>query len=110
MEPSEAKELFMRYSKLKSVLRWTEVEVNAIVKELGYLALAITLTGSYVSTTQRLLSDIRQYVPEYHRPRQILLSQKPKRLIHQYSQSVLTTEQVHYFNFIADIRHITECE
>lgn len=32
-------------------------EVDGIVRELGYLALAITLAGSYVSVTARLLSD-----------------------------------------------------
>ncbi len=66
MEPSEAKELFMRYSKLKNISQEVEVEIDAIVKELGYLTLAITIAGAYVSTTPRLSSDIRKYLPEYH--------------------------------------------
>jgi tetratricopeptide (TPR) repeat protein len=91
MEASEAKELFMKYSKLKQVSPDAEEEVPAIVEELGHLALAITLAGSYVSATPRMLSDIRQYLPEYRQRRKILLSEKPKKLIHQYGESVLTT-------------------
>ncbi|KAL9626850.1 MAG: hypothetical protein Q9164_007775, partial [Protoblastenia rupestris] len=91
MEPLEAKELFMKYSKLKAVSQETEEEVDAIVGELGCLALAITLAGSYVLTTPRLSSDIRRYLPEYHQRRQILLNQKPLKLVHQYGESILTT-------------------
>jgi hypothetical protein len=36
------------------------------VEELGRLALAITLAGSYVAATLRLRSAIRLCLPEYH--------------------------------------------
>jgi hypothetical protein len=88
LEVAEAVELFCRCSKLQ---RPQEQEVLAIVKELGCLALAISLAGAYVAATPRLKADIRQYLPEYQERRKILLSQKPKRHIHQYRESVLTT-------------------
>jgi hypothetical protein len=68
-----------------------ENEVKRIVKELEYLALAITLAGTYVAHTPRLMSNIRQYLPEYYRRRQELLDRKPRDLVDQYSESVLTT-------------------
>ena len=43
MEPIEAAELFAQTPKLQSMGRDTEMEVALIVRELGYLALAITL-------------------------------------------------------------------
>ena len=48
-------------------------EVAQIVKELEYLALAITLAGSYVSETSRLSSDIGRYLSEYRQRRKELL-------------------------------------
>jgi hypothetical protein len=65
MERLEAKKIFMKYSKLKTVSQETEEEIDAIIGELGYLALAITLAGSCVSTTSRLSSDLRQDLLEY---------------------------------------------
>jgi len=64
MEPWEATELFERSAKMKKAGPDETREINEIVKELGYLALAITLAGSYVSATPRLSSDIRGYLPE----------------------------------------------
>ena len=46
MEPSEATELFRRYAKLTEEGLDVIKEVDGIVRELGYLALAITLAGS----------------------------------------------------------------
>jgi hypothetical protein len=80
---------------------FNEDEVKRIVKELGYLALAITLAGTYVAQTPRLIANIRQYLPEYHQRRRELLNQKPRDLVDQYSDSVLTTWESS-FRAIAD--------
>jgi hypothetical protein len=88
LETAEAVELFCRCSKLQSP---QEQEVLAIVEQLGCLALAISLAGAYIAATPRLRSDIHQYLLEYQERRKILLNQKPKRHIHQYGESVLTT-------------------
>ena len=82
MEVAQAAELFHRYSRLPRDNPGTEDDVLAIVKELGYLALAITLAATYVGTTPRLQSNIKAYLPEYRQRRQKLLSQKPESLIH----------------------------
>ena len=95
MEPSEAAELFIRCAKLKTNSQ-AGIEVEIIVKELGYLALAITLAGSYVSMTPRLSSDLKGFLPEYRQRRKALLGQKPKRLIHQYGESVLGTWEISF--------------
>jgi len=91
METSEATELFLRYAKLTEERPDVTKEVDEIVGELGYLALAITLAGSYVSVTARLSSDIRMYLPQYRQRRKELLRRRAKRHIHQYGESVLST-------------------
>ena len=91
MEPPEAVELFQRYAKIRERGQDITTEVAQIVNELGYLALAITLAGSYVSVTGRLSSDIRQYLLEYRERRKELLRRWAKRHIHQYGESVLST-------------------
>ena len=91
MEPSEARELFRRYAKLTEEGLDMTREVDKIVRELGYLALAITLAGSYVSVTPRLSSDIGRYLPEYRQRRKELLQRRATRHIHQYGESVLST-------------------
>jgi GTPase SAR1 family protein len=82
MEPPEALELFARCAKMKEKSQDIIAEVARIVKEVGYLALAITLSGSYVSVTPRLSSDIRKYLPEYRQRRKELLRQRAKQHIH----------------------------
>ena len=89
MTPVEAAELFTKSAKLNHMGQ--EKEVASIIQELGYLALAITLAGSYVAATPRLRSDIRQYLSDYRTQRKRLLSRKPTRYIHQYGESVLGT-------------------
>ena len=97
MEEAQAVELFYRYSQLNRNHQEIEnEEVKAIVKEFGYLALAVTLAGTYVGQTPRLQSDIKAYLPEYQLRRRELLSQTLERLIHQYSESVLTTWETSY--------------
>jgi hypothetical protein len=105
MEPAEATELFIRCAKLKSPSPEVKREAASIVEELGYLALAIALAGAYISATPRLFSNISEYLPEYHRRRKELLGHKPKQLIHQYGESVLTTWET---TFSAIARHTPE--
>lgn len=96
MEEAQAAELFYRYSRLGRDNYGIEHEVKAIVKELGHLALAVTLASTYMGRTPRLQSDITVYLPEYGRRRRELLKRKPESLIHQYSESVLTTWETSY--------------
>ena len=91
MEPPEAVALFGRYAKLQQEGQEIRKEVAQIVKELGHLALAIALAGSYISVTPRLSSDIRRYLPEYRQRRKELLRQRAKQHIHRYGESVLST-------------------
>ena len=91
MEPSEAVALFRRCAKLQEEGQEIRTEMAQIVKELGYLALAINLAGSYISVTHRLSSDIRKYLPEYRQRRKELLRQRPQQHIHRYEESVLST-------------------
>jgi tetratricopeptide (TPR) repeat protein len=91
MDEVQATELFYRYSQLPRDDAGIRDEVKAIVRELGCLALAVTLAGSYVGTTQRLQSHVKGYLVEYRQRRRELLKRKPERLVHQYSESVLTT-------------------
>ena len=82
MEPPEAIELFQRYAKIKDKGQDIATEAAQIVKELGYLALAITLAGLYISVIARLLSDIRRYLPKYQLRRKELLRQRAIRYIY----------------------------
>jgi hypothetical protein len=66
-------------------------EIMLIAQELRYLALAITLAGSYVAATPRLGSDFRSYLPECRERRKQLLGMKARKLIHRYGESVLST-------------------
>ena len=71
-------------------------KVLQIVAELGKLALAITLAGSYVAAIPRLRSDVRLFPPEYRERRKQLLSMKARKLIHQYGESMLSTWEVSF--------------
>ena len=99
MEITEATALFSKAAKLDPK-RENEAIIEEIVNELGRLALAINLAGTYISNTPRLQWNLRQYLDEYRERRKKLLSQKPIRLVHQYGQSVLTTWET-TFNAIA---------
>ena len=76
-ELSEAVELFQRCAKIKEKGQDVEVEVGQMVKELGFLALAVTLAGSYVSMTPRMSSNIPGYLPGYSQWRKELLCRRP---------------------------------
>ena len=91
MEPLEATELFQRAAKMTAIGPEARSEIGRIVEELGYLALAITLAGSYVSVTPRLSSDVGRYLPEYRQRRKELLQRRPKQHVHRYGASVLST-------------------
>lgn len=71
-------------------------EAQRIVNELGRLALAINLAGSYISNTPRILMDISQYLLEYHDRRKTLLGQKSSQLRDKYRESVLSTWEVSF--------------
>ena len=96
MESWEATELFKRSAKIREVDASKAREIDEIVRELGSLALAITLAGSYVSVTPRLSSDLKRYLPEYCQRRKELLDRRPKQYIHRYSESVLRTWEASY--------------
>jgi hypothetical protein len=81
IQPVEAAELFRTSAKLGQRGLELEKDVLLIIQELGYLALAITLVGSYVAAIPPLRSDIRLYLTEYRERRKKLLSIKVKKLI-----------------------------
>jgi len=105
MTDLEAVDLFHKSSQIRHYGQETEDEIKDIVKELGHFALAINLAGTYVAKTPRLMSDLKQYLPEYHQRRRELLSRKPEKLIHQYGESVLTTWET---SFLAIHHHCPE--
>ncbi|KAF7446623.1 hypothetical protein A1F99_099140 [Pyrenophora tritici-repentis] len=96
MEAGQAAELFQKYAKIPEYNMTTKDEILCIVKELGCLALAVTLAATYVGSTPRLQSNIEAYLPEYRQRRRELLLRKPVSLVHQYSESVLTTWETSY--------------
>lgn len=91
MTSEEAIALFQKQARLRNVTPQQEEQISTIVQELGHLALAITLAGSYVATTPRLRGDLSRYLPEYQNRRRELLAQRPSQLVHRYGESVLTT-------------------
>jgi tetratricopeptide (TPR) repeat protein len=91
MEEAEAAELFRTSAKLAKTGLEVEKEIILIIHELGYLALAIALAGSYIAATPRLRLNIRSYLPEYRERRKQLLGIKGSMLIHRYGESVLST-------------------
>lgn len=96
MEAGQAAELFQKYARIYHNGVSTKDKVLCIVKELGCLALAVTLAATYVGRTPRLQSNIKAYLPEYRERRRELLQRKPESLVHQYSESVLTTWETSY--------------
>jgi tetratricopeptide (TPR) repeat protein len=96
MEAGQAAELFQKYARIHHNAGSTKDEILCIVRELGCLALAVTLAATYVGSTPRLQSNIKAYLPEYRQRRRELLRRKPESLVHQYSESVLTTWETSY--------------
>ena len=96
LEETQARELFCKCSGLENLAsKWKE-EMGLIVKELGYLALAITLAGSYVSHKPRLLSHLPDYLEEYRQQRKRVLDTKPSKVVHRYEHSVMATWEMSY--------------
>jgi tetratricopeptide (TPR) repeat protein len=95
LEEVHAVDLFFRCAEIPRREK-TEAEVEVIVKELGCLALAITIAGTYVSQTPRLSSNLPAYLEEYHQRRKDLLDEQPDELIHRYDHSVMTVWETSY--------------
>ena len=93
---AEARDLFLRRSKLPSPSGEVCEEVDEITKELGFFALAISLAAAYVSETPRLRRNPGGYLDEYKRRRKALLERRPKAHVDQYGASVLTTWETSY--------------
>ena len=92
-------ELFSQYSQLRRDDQVIKGKIKETIKELGYLALAITLAATYVGRTRRLQSDIKQYVPEYRQRRRELLNRKPENLIHQYKEASVLMTMLSFLSF-----------
>ena len=93
MEPGQALELFYKSSGLNVRSAKMTEDVESIVNELGRLALAVNLAGTYVRETPELQSDLSKYLKEYrlHQRRCDILGLKPNQQTHRYNESVLTT-------------------
>lgn len=89
MEDDQAAKLFKKRSKM-DCKDHDEATIHEIVGELGYLALAVSLSGTFVYNTALLKLNLRKYLDEYRKRRKEILARKPSRLIHQYGESVLT--------------------
>jgi tetratricopeptide (TPR) repeat protein len=96
LEEAQAIELFVRCSQIANIPQEKEEHIRIIVKELGYLALAITLAGSYVSQKPRLSSHLPYFLEEFHQERKRLLRIKPTKIIHQYQHSMITAWEISY--------------
>lgn len=94
MADGEAVQLFQKCAKLGQTSEKIQQAISEIVEELGYLALAVTLAGSYVRETPRLAANISLYLPEYRTRRDQLLSRSAHLNIHGYSDSVLSTWEI----------------
>ena len=97
MEEEEALQLLRNSSGLDSQqLGSSEVEdMRKIIRELGSFALAIQLTGSYISQTPRIQTDLSKYLPEYRKRRKQLLENAPG-LAEQYTMSVISSWEVSF--------------
>ncbi|KAJ9652261.1 hypothetical protein H2198_008471 [Neophaeococcomyces mojaviensis] len=96
MTEQEAVDLFRQCANLLPKSEHDEHEVLTIVKELGCLALAVTLAGSYVREDPEISLNLGLYLSEFQQRRAQLLSQRPHRLVHQYGESVLSTWEISY--------------
>jgi hypothetical protein len=96
LEEAQAVDLFFRCAEIPRTIERTEAEVKVIVKELGCLALAITIARTYVSQTPRLSSNLPAYLEDYRQQRQELLDEQPDELIHEYGHSVMTVWETSY--------------
>ncbi|EXL39944.1 hypothetical protein FOCG_17446 [Fusarium oxysporum f. sp. radicis-lycopersici 26381] len=96
LEDSQSVELFLTCAEIRPPRDNVVAEAEFIVKELGYLALAISMAGKYVSQTPRLSSNLPSYLNEFRYRRQALLSETPDELVARYHHSVMTVWETSY--------------
>lgn len=96
MDEEEAVQLFCRCAKISRLTNDKEQEVRTIVKELGFLALAVMLAGSYVSESPRLQSNLSLYLNDYRHHRKRILSRKARSVVHGYRDSMLSAWEMSF--------------
>lgn len=96
MTEAEAIDLFWLCANLTLKREEHEQELSTIVKELGYLALVVTLAGSYVHEDPEMSMNLSLYLVEFEQRRAQFLDQKPHRIVHQYERSVLSTWEISF--------------
>lgn len=87
MELSQAVELFHKSSRIPQDDATVKDEVITIVKELGCIALAVSIAGTQIGRSPWLQSKVTAYLPASD-DFSNLLHQKPEPLVHQYDTSV----------------------
>ncbi|KAH7308419.1 nucleoside phosphorylase domain-containing protein [Stachybotrys elegans] len=95
LEEPQAIELFAKCAKLASAEGLYD-SLKVIVQKLGYLALAITIAGAYLSQTPTLASNLPQFILEYDRRRRDVLDKLPRKFVDQYTESVMTIWEMSY--------------
>ncbi len=93
---TEAADLFFKCSQIPPTREGAEADVERIVQELGCLALAVTIAGSYVAQTPRLSSNLPLYLDEYRQRQHELLQRQPRDLTDMYERSVMTVWETSY--------------
>jgi hypothetical protein len=92
----QAVELFCKASNFTTPSAKTTGEVGRIVEDLGCLALAVNLAGTYVRETPPLRSNVGAYMIELQERRKNLFQRMPTRLVQQYGENVLTTWEMSF--------------
>ncbi|KAJ1334996.1 FxSxx-COOH system tetratricopeptide repeat protein [Microdochium nivale] len=90
LEGPQAASLFRRCAEIQRTDEKTNQEVKEVVRELGYLALAISIAGAYVSQSPTRQADLSRYLVEYRRRRHDLLAELPDEVVDKYEHSVMT--------------------
>jgi hypothetical protein len=96
LTPHESRDIFVRRLALVDPTLEVQKEIDAVTEELGHFALAVSLAATYVANTRRLKAHPARYLVEYAERKRTLLALKPRKLIDQYGESVLTTWETSY--------------
>ncbi|KAH7230968.1 hypothetical protein BKA59DRAFT_321505 [Fusarium tricinctum] len=96
LEESQSVDLFLTCAGIQPAREGVVAETKLIVHELGYLALAVSMAGKYVSQTPRLSSNLSVYLDEFRHRRKDLLSETPDELVAMYHHSVMTVWEASY--------------
>ena len=96
LEESESVKLFLDCAEIQPSRENVVNEAKLIENELGYLALAISMAGKYVSQTRRLSSNLSAYLEDFRRRRRALLSEPPEKLTEKYHHSVMAVWEDSY--------------